>query len=178
MFGSNDNKSTDDTQQLNAGLPLPMPPSDGFTTAPPDHLITPTAPPLNDTALPPADEPSLPPPPPTPEIVSDHSKSSDPKPSAAPPDPAAGPADDQLITIKQQALTNLAPMVHQLDQTPEEKFKTTMMLIQASDNAALIKDAYEAANAITDEKARAHALLDVVNEINYFTQHPENNQPA
>ena len=45
-----------------------------------------------------------------------------------------------------------------------------MMLIQASDNADLVPEAYEAANQITDEKARAQALLDVVNEINYFTQ--------
>ena len=44
-----------------------------------------------------------------------------------------------------------------------------MMLIQASDNASLIKRAYEAANQIEDEKLRAQALIDVINEINYFT---------
>ncbi len=44
------------------------------------------------------------------------------------------------------------------------------MMIQASDNQALVKDAYSAAQAITDEKTRAQALLDIVNEINYFTQ--------
>jgi hypothetical protein len=79
-----------------------------------------------------------------------------------------------LIKIKQQALTNLAPLVDHLDQTPEEKFKTTMMLIQASDNADLVPEAYDAANKITDEKVRAQALLDVVNEINYFTQQSVN----
>ena len=47
-----------------------------------------------------------------------------------------------------------------------------MMMIQASDNQSLIESAYEAAHKITDEKARAQALLDVVNEINYFTQNP------
>jgi len=78
--------------------------------------------------------------------------------------------EDQLVGIKAQALSSLAPLVNHLDQTPEEKFKTTMMLIQASDNSGLVKEAYEAANQITDEKARAQALLDVVNEINYFTQ--------
>jgi hypothetical protein len=46
-----------------------------------------------------------------------------------------------------------------------------MMMIQASDNADLIPEAYETANQIPDEKVRAQALLDVVNEINYFTQH-------
>ena len=48
-----------------------------------------------------------------------------------------------------------------------------MMMIQASDDASMIKTAYEAAQGIADEKIRAQALLDVVNEINYFTQHPE-----
>ncbi len=81
--------------------------------------------------------------------------------------------DDGLLKLKQQALQSLAPLVDQLDQSPEEKFKTTMMLIQASDNAELVHEAYDAANKIEDEKARAQALLDVVNEINYFTQHHE-----
>ncbi|MBX4201742.1 hypothetical protein KW803_02515 [Candidatus Saccharibacteria bacterium] len=87
--------------------------------------------------------------------------------SAAPAPPQNG---DALVNLKEQALNSLAPLVNHLDQTPEEKFKTTMMLIQASDNSNLVKEAYEAANQIGDEKARAQALLDVVNEINYFTQ--------
>ena len=45
-----------------------------------------------------------------------------------------------------------------------------MMMIQASDNQDLVKDAFEAAQKISDEKEKAQALLDVVNEINYFTQ--------
>jgi len=93
-------------------------------------------------------------------------------PAAAGTQPAAPvQKSDDLLDLKEQALTSLQPLVGHLDQTPEEKFKTTMMLIQATDNAALVKEAYQAANQITDEKARAQALLDVVNEINYFTQH-------
>lgn len=94
-------------------------------------------------------------------------------PPAADPVPATTPNEgtDELVDIKQQALQSLSPLLGQLDQSPEEKFRTTMMMIQASDNQALIKDAYEAAQAITDEKAKAQALLDIVNEINYFTQH-------
>jgi hypothetical protein len=80
-------------------------------------------------------------------------------------------SDGKLLDLKQHALQSLAPLVGHLDQTNEEKFKTTMMLIQASDNSDLIPEAYEAANKIEDEKVRAQALLDVVNEINYFTQH-------
>ena len=82
--------------------------------------------------------------------------------------------NDDLLKIKQQALEQLSPMVDHLDQSPEEKFHTTMMMIQANDNQDLVKVAYEAAQAITDEKVRAKALLDIVNEINYFTtQHPD-----
>ncbi len=87
----------------------------------------------------------------------------------------AGPVDtNDLLDIKQQALSQLSPLVGHLDQSPEEKFRTTMMMIQASDDQSLVRAAYDAAQAITDEKARAQALLDIVNEINYFTQHTAN----
>ena len=78
---------------------------------------------------------------------------------------------DDLVDIKQQALGQLTPLVGHLDQSPEDKFRTTMMMIQASDDQSLVRTAYEAAQKIEDEKARAQALLDIVNEINYFTQH-------
>ncbi|MDB5185510.1 MAG: hypothetical protein JWL85_33 [Candidatus Saccharibacteria bacterium] len=86
----------------------------------------------------------------------------------------AAPGTDELLDIKQQALQQLSPLVSHLEQSPEEKFKTTMMMIQASDDQSLVKEAYETAKQITDEKARAQALLDIVNEINYFTQHHNN----
>ena len=86
------------------------------------------------------------------------------------PDQTISATNDDLLKIKQSALQNLAPLVSQLDQTPEEKFKTTMMMIQAGDDQSLIQSAYDTANQITDEKVRAQALLDIVNEINYFTQ--------
>lgn len=88
-------------------------------------------------------------------------------------DRGSGGDDDGLLSIKQQALQQLSPLVDHLDQSPEEKFKTTMMMIQASDDKSLVKTAYEAAKQIGEEKARAQALLDVVNEINYFTQHQQ-----
>lgn len=78
--------------------------------------------------------------------------------------------DDNLIQIKQEALQQLSPLVGHLDQSPEEKFRTTMMMIQASDDQSLVKTAYEAAKEIKDDKVRAQALLDIINEINYFTQ--------
>ena len=82
-------------------------------------------------------------------------------------------ADNDLMSIKKNALQDLTPLLSQLEQTPEEKFRTTMMLIQASDDQSLVQSAYDAAKDITDEKVRAQALLDIVNEINYFTQEKE-----
>lgn len=110
---------------------------------------------------------------PMPDLPHTPTPTPEPTPAApATPAPAASsqPASsDDLLDLKQQALQNLQPLVDHLDHTPEEKFKTTMMLIQATDNSSLIKQAYATANQITDEKARAQALLDIVNEINYFT---------
>ncbi len=129
------------------GAPLgggPAPISDVTT------VITPSAP-LTQPSPPPS-APSLPP-------------------DSSPP-PAQADSDTtthELIDIKQQALGQLTPLLGQLDQAPEEKFRTIMMMIQASDDQSMIKTAYEAAHAIQDEKARAQALLDIVNEINYFT---------
>lgn len=81
----------------------------------------------------------------------------------------AAPSED-LINMKQEALQHLTPLVGHLDQSPEEKFRTLMMMIQASDDHTKLKEAFETAKQITDDKARAQALLDVINEINYFTQ--------
>lgn len=103
-----------------------------------------------------------------------------PEPDSVPGDSASQPASEQtspaapmqpddLVGMKQQALEQLSPLVEKLDQTPSEKFRTTMMMIQATDNKSLISKAYEAAQAIEDDKERAQALLDIVNEINYFT---------
>lgn len=78
--------------------------------------------------------------------------------------------DSELLDIKQQALKHLSPLVKHLDQSAEEKFKTTMMMIQASDDKSLVPTAFEAAKQIEDDKVRAQALLDIINEINYFTQ--------
>lgn len=150
MFGQNDNAQTQNNPSSTDVAPAPANP---FTEN--DTPVPPTPPADSSPAahpMPAADSGSLPPPDPS-----------------ATTDPAAPAGDDDLIGLKQQALQNLQPLVSHLDQSPEEKFKTTMMLIQATDNSALVKQAYQAASQITDEKARAQALLDVVNEINYFT---------
>jgi hypothetical protein len=157
---------------LNQDAPQPLQPAGGSPIADPSHATSIHS---SGVALPGSDElakssvnlenafiPSHPP-------QMEQKVAAEPLPTAASLITTA-PSDD-LLKIKQQALTSLAPLVDHLEQTPEEKFKTTMMLIQASDNAELIPEAYDAANKISDGKVRAQALLDVVNEINYFTQH-------
>lgn len=76
---------------------------------------------------------------------------------------------DELADIKRQALQQLSPLVGHLDQSPEERFRTSLMLLQSTDDKSFIRPAYEAAQAITDEKARAQALLEIINEVDYFS---------
>jgi hypothetical protein len=86
-------------------------------------------------------------------------------------------SDAELIDIKKKALSELIPLIDKLDQPPLEKFRTIMMMIQASDDQRLVEKAYESAHSIEDEEARAQALLDIVNEVNYFTQ-PHNEETS
>jgi len=146
-----------DTAAVDASLPLSAPAvqATAENVSPFSALSNPG--PANDTSHTTTEDAGLP-------AVSNAQQSAQPQPTYN-----NGDATD-LLGLKQQALSQLEPLVDQLDQTPEEKFRTTMMLIQSTDNQALIQDAYDAAQAITDEKIRAQALLDVINEINYFTQ--------
>ncbi len=93
------------------------------------------------------------------------------------PESTSNAADSELVDLRHQALQELSPLVDKLDQPAEERFRTLMMMVQATDNQSLLPKVYEAAKKIDDEQARAQALLDVINEVNYFT-HPkdENNE--
>lgn len=156
MFGQNNNQHDQNQhEQPAATAPEPTPDADlGDHATSPASFGLPTVTPTDPTAAPAADSSA-------PTVVS----------PAAAATQAVGPeSPDELLTLKQQALQQLSPLVGHLEQSPEEKFRTTMMMIQATDDHTKIKEAYEAAQAITDEKVRAQALLDVVNEINYFTQ--------
>jgi hypothetical protein len=138
-------------QMMNTGAPEVQPPAPQA-----DYIMTDT----------PAPEPtSTPDPMPTQEPA---------LPVSTPPVVSVGM--DDLAALKQQALQQLSPLVQHLEQKPEDKFRTTMMMLQSTDDQSLVKVAYEAAQNIPDEKIRAQALLDVVNEINYFTQ--KNSQSA
>lgn len=80
----------------------------------------------------------------------------------------AGVSGD-LDSIKQQALTELQPLVDKLDVSPEEKFDTYLLLLRSTDDKALIAPAHEAAKGIADETRRAQALLDIIKEIDFLS---------
>jgi hypothetical protein len=74
-----------------------------------------------------------------------------------------------LESIKQDALSELRPLVDKLNVSPEEKFDTYLLLLRSTDDKALIAPAYEAARSIADEARRAQALLDIIKEIDYLS---------
>ena len=78
-------------------------------------------------------------------------------------------ANQNLLSIKQQALSQLSSLVDNLEQSPEQHFRTLMMIIQETDNVDMIDKAYAAALLLKDPKEKAQAMLAIANEINYFT---------
>lgn len=164
MFGHDNQQHHDNT------LPAPAPDGaltqdDGSTTAP--QVPDTAGDYIDDVPAPAVAAPTVTQPDPAAPAASDDAMNG---PVASAPAPVDTEADtDKLLDIKQQALQQLTPLVDHLEQSPEDEFRTTMMMIQASDNHELIQKAYEAAQKIGDDKARAQALLDIVNEINYFT---------
>lgn len=88
------------------------------------------------------------------------------------PEPVApmplAPAGD-LDAVKQDAITELRPLVDKLTLAPEEKFDTYLLLIRSTDDKSLVAPAHEAAKAITDETRRAQALLDIIKEIDFLS---------
>lgn len=187
----NDNNQPISTQPVNHGLlgidddndapasasPAPEPSSSPLpdpTQATAGFVSSPIAPsPLSDSPTPSSPAPEPPTVKPVDDVNEQESTPSAPEPSAvtpiAPSESSSPSSDEDLADIKRQALQELSPLIDHLDQNSEEKFKTTMMMIQASDDKDLIPQAFKAAKEITDEKKRAQALLDIVNEVNYFT---------
>lgn len=186
MFGTQNDDKKQDTPLVNDQSFKDMANSTGLTmptyadaksitttdTAPgTPGMVSPTAPPLNAVPpSPPVSAPSALSPSPLGSVtMTPISSSTVPSMTTMPQAPVTG-ADADLLNLKHEALSELSPLVSHIDQTPSEKFRTLMMMIQGADDKSLIKPAYEAAKSIEDEKERAQALLDIVNEINYFTQ--------
>jgi hypothetical protein len=82
---------------------------------------------------------------------------------------SVGVDSPELDSVKKSALEQLRPLIEKLDLEPADKFDKYLMMLRASDDPALIKPAFDAAQGITGEKQKAQALLDIINEINYIT---------
>ncbi len=122
----------------------------------PETPVTATTPvDTQQSTEPPASEPTQPPP--TPD-------------QATAPSSTTTPASDlsDLDDIKKKALDELQPLIEHVEQSPEERYETVMMMIRSNDDPNLISQAYEAAKGIKNEKARANALLNIVSEIEYL----------
>ena len=76
-----------------------------------------------------------------------------------------------LGDIRLQVISELRPLVNRLDfLAPADKFDTLLLLIRTIDDSSLIPMAHQTAMAIPDEVKRAQALLDILKEIDFFTQ--------
>lgn len=180
MFGRQDTEDTsntafgasDDSQAIPASPQDPqVPPTDSIVTPQEGPQSTEDVAPVASPFAP-SPEPALPAPDPMLALPATDSSTSS---AITLPDQNDANVSD-LVDIKSKALDELYPIIHKLDLSAEENFKTLMMMIQATDNKDLIGQAYETAEKIEDEAVRARALLDIVNEINYFTNHPSIDQ--
>lgn len=83
--------------------------------------------------------------------------------------PLTTPISNDLEEIKKDALSELRPLIDKLDVSPEEKFDTLLLIIRSTDDQSLLAATHEAAKAIPDDSRRAQALLDIIKEIDFFS---------
>jgi hypothetical protein len=107
-------------------------------------------------------------------VVSDEPSESQQPASPAPSEPPVMPqspvgGNDDLNGVKQEALTELRPLVDKLNIPAEEKFDTYLLLLRSTDDKSLIEPAHETAKLIEDESRRAQALLDIIKEIDFLS---------
>lgn len=87
----------------------------------------------------------------------------------APVMPSLSAPSGDLSEVKQEALTELRPLVDKLNIPAEEKFDTYLLLLRSTDDKSLIEPAHETAKLIEDESRRAQALLDIIKEIDFLS---------
>lgn len=76
----------------------------------------------------------------------------------------------ELDSIKSQALTELRPLIGQVELPAEERFDAYLMLLRSTDDPSLVAPAHSAAQEIADEKRKAEALLEIIKEIDYLSR--------
>lgn len=80
------------------------------------------------------------------------------------------PQGNALDSVKKRALEALTPLIDGLDLDAERKFDICMSALRFTDNKDLADVALNAALAIEEKGAKAEALVELVNEINYLQQ--------
>lgn len=88
----------------------------------------------------------------------------------APADTLVASGNDDLSSVKSEAINELRPLVDKLNVPAEEKFDTYLLLLRSTDDRSLVEPAHEVAKQITDEARRAQALLDIIKEIDFLSQ--------
>ena len=91
---------------------------------------------------------------------------------AAIPGPLTAPVPsghEELEHIKKEALEELKPLVDKLDLPPEEKFDILLLIIRSTDDEELVGKAHDTATEIADDQRKAQALLDIIKEVDYFS---------
>ena len=138
--------------------------------------------PANQAVNQPATQPAKPTPvaPAKPAGKSTPAQPADPTKAKSEPTPATPPNvnplghnvdNGALGDIRLQVISELRPLVNRLDfLAPADKFDTLLLLIRTIDDSSLIPMAHQTAMAIPDEVKRAQALLDILKEIDFFTQ--------
>lgn len=81
------------------------------------------------------------------------------------PEAKAMYGDPDLDRVKTSALTDLRPILETVDIPAEKKFMIYKDIIEITEDKACIEPAYNAAKNIVEDKARAEALLYIVETI-------------
>lgn len=76
---------------------------------------------------------------------------------------------EELEHIKKEALEELKPLVDKLNLPPEEKFDILLLIIRSTDDEELVAKAHDTATQIVDDQRKAQALLDIIKEVDYFS---------
>ena len=82
---------------------------------------------------------------------------------------------NNLYAIRKEAINSLIPDMEKVEGVDEErKVEIYMTAARITNNSNLLRLAYGAAKNISDTVARAEALIDVIQEVNYSINKLEN----
>ena len=159
----------------------PMPPMGGVKPAEPVKPVESAKPEVKaDNSLPPAKPVSAPVPPSVSSIVAgaqpskkpveqvkpverrDDQRDRDNRPEMKRP---LGQSNADVQSIKEAALKELFPIMNRIELKPEKRFELYCEMMEVMKDKAILKPAHEAAKEIKDEKARADALIYLIETI-------------